>query len=315
MEIAACSHAQSWEATRSRIKGLHPYSFSFRWLTFQARWRGQDRISDFIMDEGRPVDAFAGIRGPKSIWAGIGGCLHPERLDLIRKTYNDTIFLNMADAASTSVDINYELVIPLGDVSCVGQFFQQRVSANARRNYKKALSAGVEIIQGDTASFYDCYRELCRRKRVRHPFPRAYFDRLVQDMSDEVLLKTAVMGNSVVGTLLVFITPSVVHNYFVMAKSRGFKTGVPALLYAEMVKEALERGKQWVNLGPSSPWDGTFEFKRRFGAVCRPVYTHLLNATVLQRFLFGVKRFAKRYKTKNSRRFPESPSGHQGMAR
>jgi hypothetical protein len=120
---------------------------------------------------------------------------------------------------------------------------------------------------------------------------------LVEALGDEVIISSVSSDDKILGASLVFVTPSQIHDYFVLAKSEAFSEGLPSLLFMNMIEQAFSYGKETVNCGPSAPWDGSFEFKRRFGASPVPVYAYLMNGTLMEKYLFYIKRRIKRKKT------------------
>ena len=155
---------------------------------------------------------------------------------------------------------------------------------------------GFEFRNGTLDEFLACYNELCSRKKIRNPLPEAYFVLLFKIMGEQVILKSVYLNHQLMGSSLLFVTPGLIHDFFVLSMTDGFRLGLPSLLFADLIEEALSRKLKYVNLGPSAPWDGGFEFKRRFGATPCSVYACQLNTGLVRKTCFRLKSMIKEYK-------------------
>ncbi|MBW2056242.1 MAG: GNAT family N-acetyltransferase [Deltaproteobacteria bacterium] len=301
MEIVRIDDMQAWETIRAATSDLRGYSFSYRWLSFQAAWTGGKRITVALYgDDGRLLDVFAGVERGGVVLAGPekapGGCIDPCHLTAFSEYFSKKkMYLTSLRRFPFRHDENYELVIDLKGIESLDQFVRERVSRDARQRYGKARRKGYEVRPGLVDDFMECYLELSRRKRVTSPFPKDYFERMMNHLGDEAILKSFWLGEELMGSSLLFVTPAQIHSYFLLSKQKAFKDGLSALIYLDMVAEALRRGKGTANCGPSSPWDGTFAFKRRFGARPRRVFSYIVNGGFLERMLFLAKTKVKQH--------------------
>jgi hypothetical protein len=292
-----------WEDFRRSCPELHGYSFSFRWIDFQAHWHEAERITMALAEEGRTKDLFAGMRNGKYLFAGPdrapGGCSDPHNLnEFLTHFSRPKTLLCTNHLLDMTRDVNFDMLIDLENVESPDHYIRQHVSSNARRSLKKAKAAGFQARKGNIDEFCECYREMAARNHVRKPFPPIYFSALEKTLGDELILKTFHLKGRVVGASMLFITPSQVHDYFVISKSEAFSRGLPSLLFMDMIEEAFLRKKPYVNCGPSSPWDGSFEFKRRFGAKPKQINAYLLNANIMERTIFFMKSGLKKRKSR-----------------
>ncbi len=302
MELVEVNDRWKWEIARNDKPKMHGYSFSFNWLNFQAQWYSGKRVTVALVDDQKIYDLFAGIQKDKIIWAGPanspGGCIDSHHIDFFCKHFADyRIYLHSYNSLPLARDVNYEMIIDLNGVKSVDQYIIENTSENIKRKYRKGLNRRFTVKEGNVGTFFKCYDELAKRKRIRHPFPIDYFHSMIDLLGDEIILRSFYLNDRLMGSSLLIVTPSHIHDYFVLAKTEAFNEGLPAVLFVHMIEEALQRGKRWVNCGPSSPWDGNYEFKRRFGAKPKEIYSYILHGKPLEVSSLRLKSWIKRWKS------------------
>ncbi|GAX60358.1 translation elongation factor Ts [Candidatus Scalindua japonica] len=303
MELVRINDRLAWENVRKDKPEMHGYSFSYNWLNFQARWHSGERITAALVDGRKIYDLFAGIRKDNIIWAGPanapGGSSSSYHTDLFCKHFgDDRIYLNSYNALPLARDVNYEMVIDLHEIKSVDEYISVNTSENIKRKYRKGVKKNIIVKEGNVSTFFKCYDELVKRKSIRYPFTIDYFHSMIDLLGEEIILRSFYLEDRLMGSSLLMVTPSHIHNYFVLAKTESFIEGFPAVLFVQMIEEALQRNKRWVNCGPSSPWDGSYEFKRRFGARPKEIYSYIIQGKPLEVSSLRLKSWIKRWKGK-----------------
>lgn len=303
MNVTSIKERDVWEAFRLKRPEIHGYSYSYRWIRFQADWMNGVPVTLGLWEDGRLLDVFAGVSKGRTIYAGPemtpGGCIRPENVGhFLKHLPTPRVNLTTLYRTKPESDSHYELVIDLEQIETVEAYKMSKVSKDARQRYNKAKKKGVQIQNGCLDDFMDCYLDMCRRNRVRFPLENAYFRCMSDHLKDEMAIRSFLLDGRLMGSSMLIRTPGQIHAYFLLSKQEAFKLGLSAYLFFDLVSEALTQGKSVANCGPSAPWDGTFSFKQRLGARPVPLYTTQIQPGPLQSCLFQIKRKVKGHKSR-----------------
>jgi hypothetical protein len=177
---------------------------------------------------------------------------------------DDLYALSQLGAVKTRVDLSSSINL------------KQRLPVSSRRarSLRKALAAGVEILEGHTfiQAFWDVLTENLHRKH--HAVP-------VHSLSEISLLATRFPQNircivarwqdNIVAGVLLFNTPYVHHAQYIASSADGYRLSALDAIFNDCIRMASDMGCCWFDFGTSNEESGTvlnkglYEFKSEFG--------------------------------------------------
>jgi CelD/BcsL family acetyltransferase involved in cellulose biosynthesis len=169
------------------------------------------------------------------------------------------------------------------------------VAHKVRKNVKKAGRAGVQVgydpAGADLDEFLRVYAATMTRRKARpdYRFPRAYFERLLEELPGSVAFFHARHGGRLVATELVLISERNVYSFLGGTDESAYELRPNDLLKWEIVLWAREAGKERYVLGGGSERDdGVFRYKLSFaprGEVPFFIGTRILRPDMYERLV------------------------------
>ncbi|MGF1592781.1 MAG: GNAT family N-acetyltransferase, partial [Kiloniellaceae bacterium] len=141
------------------------------------------------------------------------------------------------------------------------------LSRHGRRALRTAEAAGQEIRGGpdQLSAAYAIYAGAMREKGVR-VHSRAFVEAVAAAFGADFVPLVAFDGGQPVAATFLLLGRDVGLYLYGGGTPRGLQLQSGSLLYAEMMRHCIARGRTTFDAGESSPGGGTFEFKRRLGA-------------------------------------------------
>jgi serine/alanine adding enzyme len=144
----------------------------------------------------------------------------------------------------------------------------QAVDRKVRNQVRKAEKSGLRVLQGHAELAEGFYQVFAHNMRdLGTPvYGRRWFREIVSMFPDSTRLFAVMAGERPVAAALVLWHRSSIEVPWA-SSLRAYNPQCPnVLLYWEMLRFACERGLARFDLGRSTPGEGTFQFKRQWGA-------------------------------------------------
>ncbi len=143
-----------------------------------------------------------------------------------------------------------------------------RLSTNARRNYRKAKQAGIEVVNDNSQwgiqEFSRLYRETMNRLKARsgYYFRDNYYRKIVEQSLGDIYL--ARYGHQIIGAILVLKGKVYLHNHLTCSDHRYAYLSPSTIINIEVAKWGAEHGYSYYHLGGgvSEGRDGLFHYKK-----------------------------------------------------
>ena len=160
---------------------------------------------------------------------------------------------------SSTIDLQYRLT----------------VSDRRRRSLKKAVKAGVKIVEGSQylSALWDVLFENLERKHGLSPVHKLKEIMLLADRFPECIrcICGEVNGKVEAGTIL-FITPTTYHTQYIASSETGYDVSALDAIFEHCIQDAQQNNKRWFDFGVSTEDsglmlnEGLYRFKSEFGA-------------------------------------------------
>jgi len=266
----------------------------------------RDRFYDLsliIEDDGRwvglfpaavhPIDISCVVSHPGITYGGVlhHGSLRGEQmilaLELIRQHYADQGYAKLIYKAvptiyhqTPALDDSYAMFrMGASRIRCdlsSAIDIQRRlpVSDRRRRSLKKAINAGVEIVEGRhlLPELWEVLVENLSRKHDLSPVHSlAEIALLAERFPDNIRCVCGVQGGSVVAGALLFITPTCIHAQYIASSETGYSFSALDAVFEYCIDMASKDDKRWFDFGVSTENaglilnDGLYRFKSEFG--------------------------------------------------
>lgn len=140
-------------------------------------------------------------------------------------------------------------------------------SSACKRNYRKAVRAGVKLKFGeeeDVEVYYRMYRETAARQRGKMRYSLIFFNRLHQLKNVHLLM--AYVDSQPIAGLWLLIGKGEVFYWHGASFTRWLHLRPNNFLHVEAIRLAYERGATWYNMGASLGKTSLMAFKASFGA-------------------------------------------------
>ncbi len=146
------------------------------------------------------------------------------------------------------------------------------LDAHHRRVVRKARGGGLGVAvlerPTDLSAFVSLYEETMRRRDASpfYFFPEAYWEQLVRELGETLVLAEAHVEGELVAAILCFASPPLLHYHLGASSERGQALGANHLLFLETAAWAATHGFELFHLGGGVGGfeDTLYEFKRRF---------------------------------------------------
>jgi hypothetical protein len=152
---------------------------------------------------------------------------------------------------------------------------------NHRRNIRKAITAGVDILLNMEFTylkeFYSLYIETMRRNQAApyYFFPYSFFEDTVGLLGEHVSLFVALHDGKIISASLFTVYGDFIQYHFSGTNAIGLHLGAFPLLVYEAAKWAREQGAKFFHLGGGLQQDDSlFMFKSGFSNKRAPFYTY-----------------------------------------
>ncbi|RMD87528.1 MAG: GNAT family N-acetyltransferase [Candidatus Dadabacteria bacterium] len=313
----SCGEALWSDASNQlRIKG---YAVDFRWNAALAKIFGMEfvplagfkkgaicAVVPLLVDNrGRAAYCTAerGVALDSELWLAFKGAI----LDIVREKGLRRLFLNSVDKLEFGKRSGW-ICSPFQrlKIDIKGKGFEDilgRFSPSKRRGIKRHGDVYVWRKGGDIGRFYDMYLSTLGRRGGKPRFGLKDFEVLASECGDLVEFRELFTeSGDFAGSAMNLVSGGSVTVYYAFAHPKFFKMRASEALYANIIKEAISNGLDLVDLGPSSPGDGTYEFKLELGAEPFTYYSYSLyfiRSAYLAALLFE---FAKKGKNIISRK-------------
>lgn len=213
------------------------------------------------------------------------------RLDLAALGIREVMLRSYQPISSFSGD--NELVIDLTIFNSFSEYLAA-ISYKRRRSYKKNLQAGYLFEPGAIQDFITCFEDMKKRNNASLLLDYDNISRAIA-MPGAAAFSSCHHDDELAGVSLNFLDSHSSYAFFHLAMSNYLRSRHLSLfLVLERIREAFDAGLSWYNLGPASPWDGGYSFKRGVLATPRPVYTKLLSASPGRLFCHFLRQHVKR---------------------
>ena len=162
------------------------------------------------------------------------------------------------------------------DLSCTIDL-QHRlpISERRRRSLKKAIKAGVEVVDGNQylSSLWEALTENLARKHDLTPVHNLDEIKLLAErFPEDIRCVCGVINGKVVAGTLLFITPTTYHAQYIASSEAGYDVSALDMIFEHCIEAAQQMGKQWFDFGVSTENSGSilnsglYRFKSEFGA-------------------------------------------------
>jgi FemAB-related protein (PEP-CTERM system-associated) len=247
-----------WAWDGQQVRGILPL------VLFRGALGGRSLISLPFLDEGgvcadSPEAATA-------LWESALETARRERAPSIELRERDPSGLPLAPVGS-----KVTLVLDLAGSS---EVMWKKLDGKVRNQVRKALSSGlttewsgVEALDGFYAMFAENMRDLGSPVHDRR-----FFATILEEFADTARLLLVRDGSrTVAGGVCVFFGDTVIVPW--ASSLRKWRSRCPGnLLYWEVIRSACDKGLRRLDFGRSSPGSGTYQFKKQWGAVDRPLH-------------------------------------------
>ena len=154
----------------------------------------------------------------------------------------------------------------------------KKLDAKVRNQVRKAEKGGLSAVTGHLELLDGFYRVFCRNMRdLGTPvYSKDFFRNVLESFPDTTRIISVVLeGRTVASGLLCWYQGSLEVPW--ASSIRDFRELCPNnLLYWEAIKTAIGQGKKQFDFGRSTPGEGTFRFKKQWGAEPRQLHWNYL---------------------------------------
>ena len=162
------------------------------------------------------------------------------------------------------------------DLSCaVDLDHRQPASERRKRALKKAVKHGVEVAEGTAfiEPFWQVLEEnLARKFNLRPVHSAAEMQKLHSLFPENIELVVAHLNSEIVGGVVLFKTPAVVHAQYTASNEMGQRVGALDLVFEHCLGKARVMGARYFSFGVSTESEGQYlnatlyQYKSEFGA-------------------------------------------------
>lgn len=148
------------------------------------------------------------------------------------------------------------------------------VSERRRRSLKKAIKAGLEIVEGmeNLSALWVTLTENLERKHGAKPVHKLQeISALANKFPDQIRCVCAYASGEIVAGVLLFITYTSHHAQYIASSLHGYKVSALDLVFHHCIEKAMAEGKRWFDFGTSNESqgmvlnNGLYNFKSEFG--------------------------------------------------
>ncbi len=149
------------------------------------------------------------------------------------------------------------------------------VSERRRRSLKKALKAGVSVIEGRQflPALWSILSENLERKHSQSPVHKLEEIQLLADRFPEnIRCVCGVVNDKLEAGILLFITNTAYHAQYTASSETGYNVSALDAIFEDCIQAAQQNGKRWFDFGISTEEsgsvlnDGLYRFKSEYGA-------------------------------------------------
>jgi Acetyltransferase (GNAT) domain len=161
------------------------------------------------------------------------------------------------------------------DLSCaIDLELRLPVSERRRRGYKKALKAGVTILQGrefERELWRVLEDNLARKHEVRPVHALEEIGLLADRFPENVSFIVGIIGDQVEAGVVLFKTPTVHHAQYIASSEQGYLVCALDAIFEHCITKAMNEKVRWFDFGTSNEqngWmlnEGLYRFKSEFG--------------------------------------------------
>jgi len=147
------------------------------------------------------------------------------------------------------------------------------INRRVRQSTRKAFRASLEVVSGPEylPSFYPVYSRAMRDKGTP-TLGFTFFSNVLNRFPAHFTVMIVRHNGQVLGGGLVAFFRDTIYNTWGGMLHRSYALGSNYILYWETLRYGCEQRFQWADLGRSAWNSGTFQFKRKWRAVPRPLY-------------------------------------------
>ncbi len=148
------------------------------------------------------------------------------------------------------------------------------VSERRRRSLKKAIKAGVEIVEGIQyfPALWDVLAEnLASKHGVKPVHTLAEIMLLAERFPHHIRCVCAHLNEQVVAGVVLFITPTAHHAQYIASSDTGYEISALDMVFEHAIEAATREDRRWFDFGISNENqgkvlnDGLYRFKSEFG--------------------------------------------------
>lgn len=159
--------------------------------------------------------------------------------------------------------------------STIDLSYRLPVSERRRRGLKKAIKAGIGIVEGKQylAALWEVLTENLARKHGLSPVHNLDEIKLLAERFPENIgCVCGVMNNTIVAGTLLFITATTYHAQYIASSEAGYDISALDAVFEHCIEAAQQKGKRWFDFGVSIEEgglvlnEGLYRFKSEFGA-------------------------------------------------
>ena len=161
------------------------------------------------------------------------------------------------------------------DLSCAIDLYNRLpVSGRRRRSLKKAIKAGVEIVEGrqHLPLLWEVLRENLMLKHGAKPVHSLEEILLLVDrFPDNIRCICACLKGQLVAGVVLFVTPTAYHAQYIASCELGHEISALDFVFESAIDAAAKQGRRWFDFGISNEDqgkvlnDGLYRFKSEFG--------------------------------------------------
>jgi FemAB-related protein (PEP-CTERM system-associated) len=149
----------------------------------------------------------------------------------------------------------------------------QRIDRKLRNQVRKAEKSGVRVTQGGAElldQFYDIFARNMRDLGTP-VYSRGFFEEVFRQLPNSTRIFCAWVNDAPVGASIVLWHGNRIEVPWASALREFNPLCANVLVYWEMLRFAIERGFPRFDFGRSTPNEGTFNFKKQWGAEAHPL--------------------------------------------
>jgi len=161
------------------------------------------------------------------------------------------------------------------DLSCtINVDYRLPVSERRRRSLKKAVHAGLKIVEGSEhlPAFWEVLTEnLASKHGVRPVHTLQEISHLTDKFPEQIRCVCASASGKIVAGILLFITYTTYHAQYIASNANGSKVSALDFVFAHCLERTKEEGRRWFDFGTSNENqgmvlnNGLYNFKSEFG--------------------------------------------------